>query len=301
MKIVLTAEEAQNLEALLGDPGRLAAFKLWHQRLNHQAVSNGAALNLSPEAWAECSRLLQKTGWFTLEEQGLTPNPAGNDFLYGATEYKLAGEEKKSGYEQIDAVLQELPRGPAVDIGCGIGWFLVMLARQGFGPLYGYDLTATQLMIAAVLTAPFSVNVDLYQKDATPLAEIEDESIAVVIARGSLHYFYQDRLAATIQRVLRSGGFLLSESIGPSFYWGRITSGDFTENSLRRRVSYGRTVLRTGVYLAAGKQPRLGAKAPEIAWSKGGIHRFARMAGLEVVSVRPAPTLHGRLVLFRKP
>jgi ubiquinone/menaquinone biosynthesis C-methylase UbiE len=301
LKIEISPEETRNLEALLGNPDLMVAFKKWHKRLNHQTVSSGKALNLSPEAWAACSRQLLKTGWFTAEEEGLTPNQSGNDFLYGATELQLAHTEKKAGYDQIESILSNLPCGPAVDIGCGIGLLLVMLARQGFGPLYGYDLTKSQLMMAATLLSPFTVDAILYQKDATPLTELEDASVAMVVARGSLHYFNQSRLAATLKRVLQPGGHLLTESIGPSFYGERIFSRDISVNSPRRRVSYCRTVIRTWIYMFTGKQPLLGAKAPEIAWSHSGILRFAHMSGLEVVNIRPAPTLHGYLVLLHKP
>jgi hypothetical protein len=48
-------------------------------------------------------------------------------------------------------------------------------------------------------------------------------------------------------------------------------------------------------------QPRLFARAPEIGYTKRSIYRLALKAGLEVISISPAPSSVGYLVVMRKP
>jgi hypothetical protein len=45
----------------------------------------------------------------------------------------------------------------------------------------------------------------------------------------------------------------------------------------------------------------LAARTPEIGWTQRIIHRFAGWAGLHVVSVQPAPTLTGYLIILQRP
>lgn len=112
--------------------------------------------------------------------------------------------------ENLVRLLSDAGRGAALDLGCGSGRHLRLLAAFGYAPLYGADLSAEALAISGQLVPNaqlFSLTDDL--RFALPLA---DGELQIVVAWGVLHYNrseVQQRMLGEIKRVLASGGQLL--------------------------------------------------------------------------------------------
>jgi SAM-dependent methyltransferase len=205
-------------------------------------------------------------------------------------------------YEVLEPLFADLPRGGAVDIGCGYGQSLRVLAGLGFDPLYGYDLVPTCIDAARAGLQQFGKTVHLYAKDATHLEDIDSSSVTLICSRGALHYFNSAKVAKSVNRVLKPGGYAVVELNGLHYYlWPKHLNKLTTWQLARRLPVYGSVVVRTAIFELTAYQPLLGAKTPEIGWTKHSIARFAEWAGLEVVQLSPAPTLRGYLVVMRKP
>ena len=93
----------------------------------------------------------------------------------------------------------------ALDLGCGSGRHLALLAELGIAAPIGLDLSA------AALTQCRDIGMRmLVRSDNTHIA-LRAESVDIVIAWGSLHYCRKDttaRMIAEIHRILRPGGAL---------------------------------------------------------------------------------------------
>jgi SAM-dependent methyltransferase len=172
---------------------------------------------------------------------------------------------------------------------------------MGYDPVYAYDLSAIGIEVAKAVLECEGRPAHLYAEDATPLAEIGESTLALVYSRGALHYLKQKELARTLHRTLRPGGHLVVELVGLRYYLQSKHIRKLLRGQWRKSLSYGRTVLRTLMFEALALQPRLAAGAPEIGYTRRSVFRLARKAGLEVVSISPAPSSVGYLVVMRKP
>jgi SAM-dependent methyltransferase len=207
-----------------------------------------------------------------------------------------------SKYQKIQPVLEALPRGPAVDIGCGKGESLELLARLGFEPLYGYDTSGADLAAARAALEPLGRTYFLLASDATRLQELDPASVALIHGRTSFQYFACAELAQACSRVLRPGGHVAAEVVALGYYLQpRHLLNLFRADGRWRLWSYPRVVIRSLLYELCGRQLRLGGRAAEIGWTRRTIAHFARAAGLELVAVRRAPSVYGYLVVMRKP
>jgi SAM-dependent methyltransferase len=242
------------------------------------------------------------TGWFAEENGTLIPTAEGKDFVTRVGELCRAFKRENKQHKIVYEILAQLDRGPAVDIGCGPGHSVLRLARLGFGPLYAYELSQVALRMTETLLENNGKTSQLFRKDATPLAEIESGSLALVFSRAAFHYFKQAEFAKTLSRTLRPGGYLVAEIIGLHYYFSsKHIKTIFHAHHLLRYVSYWRTIVRTLIYEITTLQPRLAAGASEIGFTNRSIRRLARLAGLEIVELLPAPSLKGYLVVMRKP
>lgn len=292
-----------HLAAVVANPQWLNALNGWYKADSIPYETGSAPCGLTPDSWKALQLHLMGTGWFATSSEKITPNDAGRDFLVRINElYRSIKREDKED-QIVTQILDGLPRGAAVDIGCGPGHSALRLARMGFSPVYAYDLSPVALDIAKALLDSEGKTGYLYAEDATPLAEVETGSLAVIYSRGALHYFNQRAMAKTFDRALKPGGHLVAELVGLGYY----TQSKHIKNLIDPRrfwkpLSYGRTVLRTMLYEAFGLQPRMAAGAPEIGFTRRSINRFARWTGFEVVSISAAPSsVGGFMVVMRKP
>lgn len=204
-------------------------------------------------------------------------------------------------YQAIGNTLAEVPKGPAVEIGCGKGCSLLVLARMGFAPLYGFDLSPDCIESARNLLRAAGTHCRLFVKDAADLGDIPDDSMALIYCRNTFQYLDHARVAASFSRVLRPGGYLVIEAMGLGFYlWRTHLKNVFSADRRWTLFSYPRVVIRTLLYQCCGQQLLLGATAPEMGCTLNVIQRFAKLIKLQVTSVGPAPSLPGYLCVLRK-
>lgn len=292
-----------HLAAIVANQQWLEAIDRWYRA---DGVSLETALpifGLMPDSSKALQLHLIGTGWFENNGEKISPNEAGRDFLARVNElYRSIKRENKQD-QIVTQTLDALPRGAAVDIGCGPGHSSLRLARMGFSPVYAYDLSSVALDMAKALLDNEGKTGYLYAEDATPLAEVETSSVAVIYSRGALHYFNQRKFALTINRVLQPGGHLVAELVGLKYYLQSKHLRNLSRlGRLWKPLSYGRTVLRTLMYEALTVQPRMAAGAPEIGFTRRSIYRFAKWAGLEIISISAAPSSFGGfMVVMRKP
>jgi SAM-dependent methyltransferase len=267
---------------------------------NFDISTNGTGPSFS--SVATLREHLVGTGWFSDEDGTLKPSAEGMDFVVRVGELCRAINRENKQHKIVYEILSRIERGPAVDVGCGPGHSVLRLARLGFGPLYAYELSPVALRMTEALLENNGASAKLFRKDATSLAEIDDSSLALVFSRAAFHYFKQAELAKTLSRALRPGGYFVAEIIGLEYYFSsRHLKTLFHAHHFVRYLSYWRTVVRTFIYELTTLQPRLAAGASEIGYTNRSIRKLARLAGLEIVELLPAPSLRGYLVVMRKP
>ena len=184
-----------------------------------------------------------------------------------------------------------------VDVGFGDGESLELLGEMGFGPLYGYEIDSTLVDRARRRLGP---DAQLFATDATPMSELADASAQVIVVINALQYLDLTAFAATVGRVLRPGGHLVGVVPKPSYY---LHPRHLLEVRVGRRpwwlASYPRSALRSAIFSATGRQPRLGGSAPEIGWTARTLRRFADLGGLEIAEARSTPQNKRALTLRR--
>ena len=191
---------------------------------------------------------------------------------------------------ELGPLLAGLERGAAVDIGFGEGESLEWLAELGYDPLYGYEIGSELVDSARARMQGRGAAVHLFAEDATPMREVADSSVVLVLVINALQYFHVPALAATVGRVLRPGGYLVACVPRPAYY---VHPRHLLEVRPGKRpwwlVSYPRSALRSAIFSASGRLPLMGGATPEIGWSNRTLERFANLAGLEIVENRRTP------------
>jgi SAM-dependent methyltransferase len=290
-----------HLRAIVENRQWIVALDQWYRAGGRPENATHCGLNLNSQSWQELQVHLCRTGWFTSERRKISPTVEGQDFLTRVNElYRATLRDNREDREVVE-VLAGLPGGAAVDIGCGPGYSVLMLARLGFSPLYAYDLSPVAIAIARALLENEGKRAHLYAREATSLSEIDGGSLALVFSRGAFHYFKQIQLARTLERTLRPGGYVVAELVALGYYLQRKHLKSLLTHRWRQPISYARTIVRTLINEVGIAQPRLAAVAPEIGYTIRSIRRLAQWAGLEIVSVSPAPTSIGYLVVMKKP
>ncbi len=111
--------------------------------------------------------------------------------------------------ENLVRVIQNVPRGPALDLGCGKGRHLKLLKESGFDPIYASDLSPSSLAFCKKeypFVDFFSLSLDDCLSPSFQLS-LPSDSLQLVIAWGVLHYnppAIIQRMIAEIKRVLFS-------------------------------------------------------------------------------------------------
>jgi SAM-dependent methyltransferase len=291
-----------HVAAIVTKPQWLEAINKWHNECGWSCAPVQRSFGLPPDSWRALQLHLLGSGLFERLGDRLKPTAEGQAFLARTNELHRAIERESKQDLIVTQTLDSIPRGPAVDIGCGPGHSALRLARLGFGPVYAYDLSPLALEIAKAILDRENKRAHLYAKDATSLAEIETGTLAVVYSRSAFQYFVQKEFAKTLNRTLRPGGHVVAEIVSLRYYLqAKHFRGLFHRETWWHPFSYSRTLLRTLIYELLTLQPRLAAGAPEIGYTNRSIHRFARWAGLKVVSIGPAPSSVGYFVTMRKP
>ena len=141
-----------------------------------------------------------------------------SDDFYSAFEGKYRGSREliKSRLRVYLPFLEPLidfyPEANALDLGCGRGEWLELMAEIGFKP-YGVDLDE------GMLSSCFERGLPVEQGDAVEfLAALPDESQAVVSAFHMVEHIRFDQLQTVVseaQRVLKPGGLLILETPNP--------------------------------------------------------------------------------------
>lgn len=94
---------------------------------------------------------------------------------------------------------------PLLDVGCGTGWFLELLYRQGWHDLSGLDISPDMLTLAHKL-------VPTAQLHKAPIEEFTEAAggYQVLTCLGTLHHMPNlDRVAASLVKLLQPGGTLI--------------------------------------------------------------------------------------------
>jgi SAM-dependent methyltransferase len=286
-----------SIAAIIENREWVHALHRWHNEGSQALTGAQAPFGLSSDSWQALKAHLRSTGWFTVEEERVAPKPEGHELLYRARELSnLMMLEAKGQMPRF--LYTEKPEGAAVDIGCGPGYGLLMIARLGFAPLYGYDLAPFTLEIAQHLLEREGKSACLVAGDATPLEEIGDGEAGLIYSRGALHYFDLTRLAQSCGRVLRPNGYVVVEVKALSQYSQFLPI--LRRRGPKKAIAYGMVFFRTLLCEIARCQPYLGAKTHEIGWTPRLIRRFAKIAGLEIVSCDYNAGFHSYDIVFRK-
>lgn len=140
--------------------------------------------------------------------------PGGSSLAFGALAVEDAhGHPHASPYhalvDRLRAAEADLPPGPLVDLACGDGHLLALLASSTDRgrPLLGVDFSAGEL---AAARARLGAAVPLHQARAQALP-LADASVAVITCHMALMLMAEpEAVVAELRRVLRPGGRLLA-------------------------------------------------------------------------------------------
>ena len=107
------------------------------------------------------------------------------------------------------ALIDDEPKGSAVDLGCGNGHLVVKMKKLGFDRVRGVDLSDEMLTAARSLARASGMEngVELLKANVENVTTIPSESVDVCTALGVIEYLDSDApLLKEVFRILRSGG-----------------------------------------------------------------------------------------------
>lgn len=142
-----------------------------------------------------------------------------------------------------------LPRDRAariLDLGCGAGALLSLLASEGYHDLAGVDTSPDQVDLAHQMGLQWVVRADLLDF----LATTPNQSFDVVIAFDVLEHFSKDevlQILFEVRRVLRASGILiLHVPNAAAIFSGRVYWSDFTHETAFTADSLRQVMAATG-------------------------------------------------------
>jgi SAM-dependent methyltransferase len=134
---------------------------------------------------------------------------------------------------ELVALVERLPAGRALDLGCGTGTNAIYLAERGWD-VVGVDFVGKAIAAARRKAAAAGVKIDFRQGDVTRLESLEPPfDLAVDI--GCFHGMQEDRrtaYATGLRRLLRPGGTYLLYAFKPVRVFAAMTAGLTEEDVL---------------------------------------------------------------------
>lgn len=155
------------------------------------------------------------------------------DAIAGAYDRRYARNTYAGVEQALVAFAGDDPRHRVLEVGCGTGHWLSVLARRGLDDLAGLDASAGMLAVAAD-----KVDADLREGDAARLPWA-DATFDRVFCVNALHHFAdKPGFVAAARRVLRAGGGLFTVGLDPHTGTDRWVIYDLFDGALdadRRR------------------------------------------------------------------
>jgi SAM-dependent methyltransferase len=144
----------------------------------------------------------------------------GVKFLYHADEHRRQATGDGIEEELLDrARLGRTSR--VLDVGCGAGQTLRLLASRQPAERVGLDIDAEALALGCHLSEAEGQEVRFVRGRADALP-FRDGSFTHVLCRGTISYLHQRRTLTEMTRVLRTGGFLYCRAEGPGYDMARL-------------------------------------------------------------------------------
>lgn len=136
--------------------------------------------------------------------------------------------------ENLVRLLAKMEPGPALDLGCGSGRHLALLADLGYAPIYGCDSSANAVELCRERYPQAEVFVAA-PDGASFLTPLSGASLAAVVAWGVLHYNSPEEILGVLAetgRLLAPGGKFLGtlRAAGDSHF---ATNGDMLGAAIR--------------------------------------------------------------------
>ncbi len=301
MDVTTTQSRDQAVLTTIGNHDYLAAIHRWWMDGGAPVSKHGAQYGLEAAAWEDLVQHLLAMGWVSLSGEALSATHGEGWQCLQALSELHRGYVRQPRPEKVRlfAHLQNAPRGAAADIGCGGGYITHRLAEMGFDPIYAYDLLPVSLAITQIGAAASGGRVETFCTDATTLKEIPDASLSLMFSSGAMHYLNHRRHAPHIGRVLKPGGWLVTEQVGLEYYRQGRLYRDLKR--ARRGASSVLTLLRTFLYEISGRQFRFGTSGYEVGWTHHSLKRFGRWANLRLVEIAPDTITRGFTAVYQKP
>lgn len=102
--------------------------------------------------------------------------------------------------------LEEAKDQPILDLGCGVGFWLIEFAKRGFKNVHGADLTPASLKLAKKRTELYGYDVSLTEQNAESMT-FSDASFQHVNCLGVVHHTpHPDKAIGEIARILKPNG-----------------------------------------------------------------------------------------------
>ena len=108
---------------------------------------------------------------------------------------------------KYNEIIDKIPKGKALDLGCGIGQFSIYLKSKGF-KVIASDISSEALKTLKSITK----EIEIVQLDMSKPLNYSDNSFDLVFANLSIHYFDEQttiKLMKEIARVLKPNGYFI--------------------------------------------------------------------------------------------
>jgi ubiquinone/menaquinone biosynthesis C-methylase UbiE len=148
--------------------------------------------------------------------------------------------------ENLQALVEQLPAGKALDLGCGTGDASIYLAQHGW-TVTGVDYVDQPLEKARSKAAASQATVNFVKADATKLShEGVGSDFHLIVDNGCLHNLsdsHRDAYVREVSAVAAPGARLLITAFRPG---GRFGVRGVDPDEMQRRFADGWTTLSTG-------------------------------------------------------